>query len=187
MHKRALRPGQVRWIPVILILLLLAAGAAGYVYYQHAQSRFTIPILPVESPPGDIGAQVHHFCGGCHAYPPPYTFPKQHWQHEVEQGYGFFSHSGKNLRAPHINDVVKYYVDRAPEELPPIVAPPAGHPAPVRFEPILIPGPPLPQPCAISHVNIVRLFDAKRPDILACDMRNGAVMALSPYADKPAW
>ena len=89
MHKRALRPGQVRWIPVILILLLLAAGAAGYVYYQHAQSRFTIPILPVESPPGDIGAQVHHFCGGCHAYPAlGGSSPKQNPQFEMAAAHG---------------------------------------------------------------------------------------------------
>jgi hypothetical protein len=189
------RPGQVRWVPVIVILLLVAGGSAGYFYYhRNTQPRFTIPNIPADPPMGDIEAQVHHFCSGCHAYPPPNTFPKEHWPHEVAQGYGFFeqghmyySNAGKNLQPPHINDVVKYYVDRAPEEMPAIDAPPASHAPPVRFEPTRIPGPPMPLPYAISNINVVRLFDAKRPDILACDMRNGVVMAYQPYLEKPTW
>lgn len=83
--------------------------------------------------------------------------------------------------------MLHYYLERAPAELPLIRTNAAPHPLPVRFEPINIPGPPLPEAYAISHLNIVRLSDAKRPELLACDMRNGVVMALQPYAEKPAW
>src|SRR5262249_1095687 len=38
-------------------------------------------------------AQVHQFCGACHAYPPPETFPRSDWRFEVMQGYGFYEHS----------------------------------------------------------------------------------------------
>jgi hypothetical protein len=187
MHPLRSRPGQGRWLAiVVLVLIVLAGGAAGYLYRQR-ESRPPSRVA-VDPPKGDIEAQVHHFCGGCHAYPPAETFPKQHWQHEVESGYRFYSNAGKQLgQPPKIDDVLKYYVARAPEELPPIQAAAAPHPLPVRLEPIQLPGPALPEAYAISHLNIVRLFDAKRPDLLACDMRNNVVMALQPYADKPSW
>jgi hypothetical protein len=177
--------GQIRWLAVALVVLLAAGGSAGYVYYRSTQ-RHTPPLghLASNEP---IEIQVHHFCGGCHTYPPAETFPKRHWKEEVERGYQFFQRGGINLRAPPIDDVVKYYVDRAPEDLPAIEATPATHPPPVRFEPIAIPGPALPKPHAISHISLVHLFGNKRPDILACDMRNGVVMALQPYAEKPLW
>ncbi len=184
---RSGRPAQGRWLAILASALLVAGGSAGFIYLQRRPSVQPPPPVPFDPPAGDIKEQVHHFCGGCHAYPPPHTFPKQHWQHEVEVGYQFFSGAGKNLRPPRIDDVVKYYVERAPETLPPIQAEAAANALPVRFERIDVPGPPLPLPYAISHVSIVRLSDRARPDLLACDMRNGVVIAWQPYADKPAW
>ncbi len=186
MSVNASRPGQTRWLAAALMALLVAGGAGGYYYYRTTHRPARPPFVP-EPPTESIEAQVHHFCGGCHMYPPAETFPKRHWKEEVERGYVFFNQAGKNLRPPPIDDVIQYYVQRAPEELPMIDAAPAKHPAPVRFEPIPIPGPPLAQPYAISHVSLVHLFGNKRPDILACDMRNGVVMALQPYAEKPRW
>lgn len=178
--------GQMRWLAVALVAVLAAGVSAGYVYYRSTQRQAPPPLGfgPSNEP---IEKQVHHFCGGCHAYPPAETFPKRHWKEEVERGYQFFQHGGINLRAPPIDDVVNYYVERAPEELPPINAAPAKHAAPVRFEHIPIPGPDLSKPYAIAHVSLVHLYGNKRPDILACDMRNGVVMALQPYAEKPRW
>ena len=34
---------------------------------------------------------------------------------------------------------------------------------------------------------MVHLSDPKRADLLACDMQNGLVMALSPWQPAPAW
>src|SRR5713101_9595848 len=34
--------------------------------------------------------QVHRFCGYCHAYPPPDTFPRSAWRMETLRGYRFF-------------------------------------------------------------------------------------------------
>lgn len=181
------RPGQMRWLPLAILVVLAAGGAAGYYAYQRSQRPGPLPPVNADGPPQDLEAQVHHFCGGCHAYPPAHTFPKKHWREEVESGYRFFQEASKNLRPPPIDDVVKYYTDRAPEELPVIDAKPAAHPPPVRFEPIPIAGPSLPHPYAISHVSLVRLFDGKRSDILVCDMRNGVVMAYQPYLAKPSW
>src|SRR5262245_38404348 len=42
-------------------------------------------------------------------------------------------------------------------------------------------------PPAISNVNLVHLFDERRLDVLATEMRWGLVLALKPYEAKPAW
>src|SRR5437762_2256531 len=83
-------------------------------------------------------------------------------------------------RPPPLDAVVKYYEDRAPEELPPARVERAGHPLPVRFAPAETPGPPAPSTPAVSNVQLVHLFDDRRLDVLACDMRSGLVMVLSP-------
>src|SRR5262249_24206263 len=40
---------------------------------------------------------------------------------------------------------------------------------------------------AVSNVTLVPLFDDRRLDVLACDLRAGLVLALKPYAPAPAW
>ena len=138
-------------------------------------------------PQKDVPAQVHKFCGACHAYPPPETYPRWAWKEEVERGYLFFTKSSLPLTAPPIDDVIKYYEDRAPEKLP--VARPelSKNPLRVQFERIDIPEAPGLAPPAISNVSIVNLFDKKRPTILACEMRFGWVMALDPRETRPKW
>ena len=39
----------------------------------------------------------------------------------------------------------------------------------------------------ISNVNLVHLFDAKKLDVLACEMQRGAVLLLQPYLPQPKW
>src|SRR5437667_449541 len=39
----------------------------------------------------------------------------------------------------------------------------------------------------VTNVQLVRLFDARRLDLLACDMSGGFVMALKPYEAQPRW
>src|SRR5206468_2509120 len=88
---------------------------------------------------------------------------------------------------PPMEQVVRYYEERAPLELPlPVIRRAAG-PPPVRFRRTgYAVHPKVPEP-AVSNVNLVHLFDERRLDVLACDMRAGLVMALRPYAPSPAW
>jgi hypothetical protein len=145
---------------------------------------------PEAAPPraaANIGEQVHKFCAACHAYPPPETFPRSVWKDEVERGYVFFAQSGLALPAPPIDDVVKYFEERAPLELP-FVRPKLAQGAPrVRFQPTRVPGPPGTSPPAVSNVSVVHLHDKTKPTILVCEMRWGLVTALKPYEAKPAW
>jgi hypothetical protein len=182
---RSFRPRSGRWLPAAAVLaLLVGAGSAMFFYWQRAR---TLPPSHYEEPAEPIAQRVHRFCGGCHAYPPPETFPKSAWKHEVERGYEFFSTAAKALRPPPIDDVIDYYVQRAPEELPPIVVEKPSAPPRVRFEPTRYPGPPQEEAAAISHLSIVHLTDLKRPDLLACDMRSGLVAVFKPYEPKPGW
>jgi hypothetical protein len=134
-----------------------------------------------------LAANVHEFCSACHTFPPPETFPRSAWNYEVEQAYRFYNLSNRPLNPPPFAAVVRYFEEQAPQELPEAAVPRAAGPAPVAFDRTGFRAPPHPDPPAVSHVNLVRLFDKERLDILACDMRRGRVMVLSPYAADPAW
>jgi hypothetical protein len=130
---------------------------------------------------------IRRVCSACHAFPPPDTFPKRAWDYEVEQAYRFIGQANMPLAPPLFDDVVKYFEARAPEELPPAIWHNAAGPPPVAFERRSFQAPPHKESPAISNVKLVHLFDKDRLDVLACDMRRGRVMVLSPYAAAPAW
>ena len=175
-----------RWCwAAVAVLLVCAALLCGY---------FGRPAVgPVVSSPGHAepreasAEQVHRFCGAlCHAYPPAQSFPRAAWRWEVKQAYDFFRSSKLQVDFPSQESVALYYERRAPLELPLLKSAKPTRKPPVswqredhRFSVPLSP--------AISHVNLVRLFDARRLDILACEMRRGQVLALQPYAARPAW
>src|SRR5260370_9788041 len=123
--------GSLRWQLVcagvgIPLLAVLGVGGA----YWLGLGRTDAP--PSPRPPawaGDISAEVHKFCGSCHAYPPPNSFPRSAWKQEVERGYQFFGQAGQAQQPPPIDEVIRYYAERAPAELPP--ARPSAPPGPI--------------------------------------------------------
>jgi hypothetical protein len=168
------------------LLGLAAIAGAGAWYYLH-DSAPPPEVAPPVLAASDLKQQVHRFCGECHAYPPAETFPRSAWKEEVERGYAFFSKSSLPLTPPPIEQVVRYYEERAPDQLPPAVIERATTPLPVLLAPERLAGPPNSAPPAVSNVNLVHLTDPQRLEILACDMRFGLIMALKPWEDKPAW
>jgi hypothetical protein len=173
------------WLNVAIALVLVVAAAVGGWYLLRG--RAPVDPTPEYVEPADLPEQVHQFCGACHAYPPPDTFPRWAWKEEVERGYVFFGNQGRGLRPPSIEDVIRYYEKRAPDKLPPAVIERAKTPVPVRFHRQSIAGPAGTRPPAVSNVNLVRLSDPKRLDILVCEMNHGLVMTLRPYEEKPTW
>jgi hypothetical protein len=174
-------------VRALVVLLVLAAAAGAGTWFV---SRFWVPapVSPariVDDP--DLPAKIHAFCGACHQYPPADSFPRSAWKEEVERGYNFARNANLRLIPPPIKEVVRYYEQRAPEQLPAAVIERAVTPLPVRFAPLSFPGPPNTAPPAISNVNLVHLSDPKRLDILACEMRWGLVMTLKPYEENPTW
>jgi hypothetical protein len=183
------RPGL--WV---LPLAVVALGTAGVVAYFHANPPAPAAATPAPPPTSDPPArsygsafQIQHFCSQCHPYPRAEILPRFAWKQEVELACQFFAESTLPIRAPPIDEVVKYYEMHAPLELPLPVLERATTPPPVAFQPTAYPvlaRAPVP---AVANVNLVHLFDERRLDVLACDLRAGLVMALSPYAPSPAW
>src|SRR5438132_3494160 len=169
------------WGALVASAVLAAAGAVWYV------GPSSPPPAPPAAPAADVSAQVRQFCGACHAYPPPDTFPRHAWKNEVERGYLFFAQSSAPLDPPPLDATVKYYEARAPLQLPEAVFARAATPLPVRLARTGIAGPPDSAAPAVANVNLVHLSDPRRLDVLACEMRAGLVMALKPYASPPAW
>jgi hypothetical protein len=105
----------------------------------------------------------------------------------VEQAFKFFAESNLKIQAPGIDQVVHYYEHGAPAELPTPLIDRAGSAMPVRFDRTdfpVIAGASTP---AVANVNLAHLFDERRLDVLACDMRAGLVVALRPYLPSPTW
>ncbi|MGH9552939.1 MAG: FG-GAP repeat domain-containing protein, partial [Terriglobales bacterium] len=146
---------------------------------------------PVIAPPieesADISRQVHEFCGACHVYPPPDSFPKRHWAAEVLRGFSFAAEAPPHGSPPPVEDVKRYYESRAPLELPPADIHYATTPPPIAFDPMGWDGPSASLRYAIADVSLVHLYDGQRLDILACDFNSGAVLVLRPYESDPSW
>jgi hypothetical protein len=167
----------------VILCGVTVAVYAGLVSPDKPIPEVTLPPLPPEAGP----EQVHQLCGNCHAYPPADSFPRSYWRKEVKQGYDFFRDSSLQLDYPSIESVVQYYEKRAPEKFPVVRPDSESGPPPVRFRPR---GYRFPEDCphpAVTNVNLVHLFDKKKLDILACDMRYGRVMVLRPYLPSPTW
>jgi FG-GAP-like repeat len=191
-HRSGWRPS---WRLALLFAAALIAGAgsaAAYFLYGRAAGREPGGSQSGEDsvavrPAATATSEIEDFCTRCHAYPPADTFPRSAWNFEVNQAYKFFAGSNLYVKAPPIDDVIRYYEERAPLELALPVIPRPAHPLPVRFEQKGIRPPPGVSIPGVSNVNLVHLFDERRLDLLACDMRAGLVLALSPYRQAPAW
>ncbi len=178
-----------RFGATVVVILALGATASAYMYLSRPPAL--VDGGPTHAPqrPYALGIQIQHFCGECHAYPPPSTFPKTAWKAEIEQAYDFFARSPKSrsIHALPIADVVRYYENNAPEQLALPELARADTPAPISFHRVPYPPPAEASVPAVSNVNLVHLFDKGKLDLLACDLRAGLVLALRPYAPQPAW
>jgi hypothetical protein len=187
---------------VAVVMLLFGAVA----FFVGCNSQTPSPPTSSATWPGDsettpsaaegtteaTSAQVHQFCGACHAYPPPETFPRSDWRFEVMQGYGFYEHSNydnprlRGVAVPPPASVIEYFERRAPEELPRLPAEPplGGQSVPFERQDVFYSANPSP---AVSNVNLVHLSDDKKLDLLVCDMRSGEVLLFKPYEKDATW
>jgi hypothetical protein len=178
----------------LALLLPLAAFAGAFLLAaiplpptQATGSGEAPEVLPDPVPAAASSEQVHEFCSRCHAYPPPEVFPRHIWREAVKQAYDFFRDSPLRGNFPSLESVVCYYEARAPEHLAVVRPAEARTPMPLEFQPTgyTLPGG-LTYP-TIANVNLVHLFNEQKLDILTCDMRNDAVLALQPYEKPPRW
>ncbi|HZV06108.1 MAG TPA: FG-GAP-like repeat-containing protein [Gemmataceae bacterium] len=172
---------------------LVLVAAAGFFAVQGCSRNGGADVAPPSVTPvatPHLEERIQRFCGSCHENTPPDVMPSSAWKSLIERMYELFNKSGRPLHPPPIEEVVKYFEERAPLELPLTDIRTAGYPFPVRFSRTDYPafeGPPPGSPPHISNVNLVHLFDPKKLDILACEMKNGAVLVLQPYLPQPKW
>ncbi len=184
------QPAQRRWWRLWLAVGAVAAltGAAAIALLRPAGDDGPVTPRPATRPPDkEVARRVREFCGVCHAMPRPESFPRRAWQGLIENMYGFARHANVKLTPPPIDQAVKYFADRAPDELPPAVIRRATNPLPVRLERIDYPGPSPGTAPMISNISVVHLSDKTRPELLVTDMGSGLVMTLRPWEAKPAW
>ncbi|MCO6458680.1 MAG: VCBS repeat-containing protein [Pirellulaceae bacterium] len=128
--------------------------------------------------------RVTAFCGDCHAFPPPDSFPRHAWHAEVEQGFNFYRESGRHdLQPPPMNEVVAWYRAQAPESLD-VPDPEPVQPGPLAFRPRPVPftGGDFP---AVSHLHWQPASDGRAGELLVCDMRAAVVLQASRLCDRP--
>ena len=136
-----------------------------------------------------IRPEVVAFCGDCHAYPDPKTFPRHAWVKEVLQGFQLYEESGRtDLEVPVKEQVVAYYQQLAPEHLTVPKPPAESSPGNVVFR--LRPAqrgsgnyPLGGEPSGISHLNWLQLGLSFDPELVACDMVRGDVLLFRPERD----
>jgi hypothetical protein len=167
------------------LIVLLIGAVLIYVSFRPPAISAPPPDTPGEADP----ERVRQFCGtACHAYPPPSTFPRSAWRREVKQAYDLFGDSKLQIADfPSQESVALYYETRAPVELPLLKQSKPQRELSVSFKRKGFRLPDESIAPAVSNINLVHLFDAKRLDVLACEMRRGQVLALQPYAPEPAW
>jgi hypothetical protein len=168
-----------------LALFLLGLAVATFAALARPTGPSPALTLPPE-PPEATAEQVQQFCGSCHAYPPPDTFPRSAWRREVRQGYDFFAKSSLlGMDFPSLESIALYYEKRAPETLPSLVRDTSSRVPPTRFERR---GFHLPDSRAypgVSNVNLVHLFSDRRLDVVVCDAMQDQVLVLKPYEQSP--
>src|SRR5207237_1392466 len=104
-------PGTLRspkaWLAGVGLVLLAAGGAA------YALARLPSPaagpgVTLAPEPAAADPEQVHQVCGSCHAYPPPDSFPRRAWRHELRQAYDFLRDSDRKAPLPSLESVLRY-------------------------------------------------------------------------------
>jgi hypothetical protein len=175
------------WLVALVVAGVLAAGGVGVYAYRQAAQPTDLPPPPAAAGGEVSEAQLRQFCGACHQVPPPDTFPKREWNEQVQQGYRFFSQGMLPLPAPPFDQVLRYYRNRAPDELPPARFEDVAGPPPVRFERTAVAALPEQLGPLLSNVNLVHLSGKDRLDILACEMAASKVLALRPSEAAPRW
>ena len=70
--------------------------------------------VPAKRPESEIA--ITTFCGSCHVFPPPSSFPRSRWRHEVQQGLKIYADSGRtDLVPPDLEATVAWFEALAPE------------------------------------------------------------------------
>jgi hypothetical protein len=136
-------------------------------------------------------ALARALCVTCHKLSPPDVLPRASWRATIEkmalfvEGKAAPEGGGPRLSvplSPEYQAILEYYESAAPAELPPPEAWPAPDTRPPQFvrHPIAFADAVTSEP-AVANVRLADVDGDARPELLACDMRQGAVLLARPY------
>jgi hypothetical protein len=156
-------------------------------------SHASVPAVSVmaQSASSDLEKMTQTVCGGCHAVPAPEILPRNAWRDEFvrmmfirenrQQPPGPPEKTFPAVTLPaDMEQVLGFYVSRAPEKLPAPERWPDPAASPVRFTRRGLAVPDMPGTSAVSHVRLVDLDGDGRLDLLGADMRQGTIFSDSP-------
>lgn len=120
---------------------------------------------------------VRRFCGDCHAYPEPETYPRAVWAEKVQEGFHFYYESSRtDLEVPDVQAVTRFYEQQAPETLP-IVASRLNNEQRSLFATAESPAGEQSFP-GVASIRIIG--DVEEQGVLLCDMRTGSLWNMTP-------
>jgi VCBS repeat protein len=168
------------------------AGSACWYFAPRPKGPIAPGFADSAPPPEAPVEEVRAFCGtACHAYPPPDSFPRSAWRHEVEQGFYFAGRFRPDLHGPSLESVVTHYENRAPAELPLPSRPTAPGMASLHWQRRGYPIAGRQSFPEVTNVNPVRLMRGGEVQILVCKCDplkdTGRVLLFNPHADPPTW
>jgi hypothetical protein len=167
----------------------LLLGGTAWVFLGQGER----PRAQASAPPEDVAEasleDVQDFCGKCHAYPPPDCFPRSAWRQELRQAYDFVRNSPLSGKQPSLESVARFYEKRAPLEFTIPLPSRSDVPPPVTFSPtpVTCPLPSKRPDPGVTFVDLVRLTDKSKFDLLVCDAWNGRVMRCDPDRPEGTW
>ena len=130
--------------------------------------------------------QARVTCGGCHAFSPPDILPRDAWRNEFVRMMLIRENRLPPIGPPDtvyptiqlpkdMEQVLPFYISRAPERLPAPEPWPATSESPLQFSRRSLTMPDMPGTPAVSHVRLVDFDGDQRLDVLGTDMRQGLV------------
>ena len=141
----------------------------------------TVIAPSAKSPDDPEFEQIRLFCGNCHAFPQPASFPKSMWYDEVRRGFNFYHDSGRSdLKPPAQASVTEYFRQFAPEKLlMPEQTESSSSPVSFRTTDLSLPKFAVPGEVGISFVDLRPNAEHGMTDLWLSDMQSGMAVQLA--------
>jgi len=138
-----------------------------------------------ESSPAELhkAAAIEQFCGRCHRDPQLQSLPQYAWAPVVEEMHELAGFGESAPGSFSMEEAIAHYRSRAPEEFPVRKSGEINESALQAYRRRPTNPSDAPPTPAIANIQLVDLIEDERLEILACDMRHGAVLCGTPYLE----
>ena len=170
---------------IVWLFLGVAIGSLAVLAYVYGPRRLSQG--SDTGPDAADPAVVRDFCTKCHAYPSPDSFPRSAWKKELEQAYRFAYEAGLVRSAPPMANVLRYFEEHSPDELPGLPFLTDSPRCPVQFDATTHRLPGKEQRSIVTSAKLVALTGTVRSELLVCDSRTHEILLKNLADPKPDW